>query len=90
MTGRIYNVPPEVSAVKVQVRTRTIHAFELLHVDGNDAVARITCEAGTYIRTMARDMGLLVGHPGVSEGTPSSIIGCFRPRSVRGHHGPTG
>ena len=63
MTGRIYNVPPEVSAVKVQVRTRTVHAFELLHVDGNDAVARITCEAGTYIRTMARDMGLLLDTP---------------------------
>ena len=63
MTGRIYNVPPEVSAVKVQVRTRTIHAFELLDVEGNDAVARITCDAGTYIRTMARDMGLLLNTP---------------------------
>ena len=63
MTGRFYNVPPEVSAVKVQVRTRTIHEFELLDVDGNDAVARITCEAGTYIRTMARDMGLLLNMP---------------------------
>ena len=63
MTGRIYNVPPEVSAVKVQVRTRTIHAFELLDTDGQDAVARITCDAGTYIRTMARDMGLLLNTP---------------------------
>ena len=63
MTGRIYNVPPEVSAVKVQVRTRTIHAFELLDTGGHDAVARITCEAGTYIRTMARDMGLLLNTP---------------------------
>ena len=63
MTGRIYNVPPEVSAVKVQVRTRTIHAFELLDVEGNDAIARISCDAGTYIRTMARDMGLLLNTP---------------------------
>ena len=63
LTGRIYNVPPEVSAVKVQVRTRTIHAFELLDMDENDVVARITCEAGTYIRTMARDMGLLLNTP---------------------------
>ena len=63
LTGRIYNVPPEVSAVKVQVRTRTIHAFELLDVEGNDAVARISCDAGTYIRTMARDMGLLLNTP---------------------------
>lgn len=63
LTGRIYNVPPEVSAVKVQVRTRTIHTFELLDMDENDVVARITCEAGTYIRTMARDMGLLLNTP---------------------------
>jgi H/ACA ribonucleoprotein complex subunit 4 len=63
MTGRIYNVPPEISAVKVQVRTRTIHAFELLDVDEQDVVARITCEAGTYIRTMARDMGLMLNTP---------------------------
>ena len=63
MTGRIYNVPPEVSAVKVQVRSRTIHAFALLDVEGNDAVARISCDAGTYIRTMARDMGLLLNTP---------------------------
>lgn len=63
MTGRIYNVPPEVSAVKVQVRTRTIHTFELLDIDGKDAIARITCEAGTYIRTMARDMGLMLNTP---------------------------
>jgi H/ACA ribonucleoprotein complex subunit 4 len=63
MTGRIYNVPPEVSAVKVQVRTRKIFAFDLLDVDGNDVIARITCEAGTYIRTMARDMGLMLNTP---------------------------
>ena len=30
LSGRIYNVPPEISAVKVQVRTRKIHQFELI------------------------------------------------------------
>jgi H/ACA ribonucleoprotein complex subunit 4 len=63
LSGRIYNVPPEVSAVKVQVRTRTVHAFEHLDQDGKDMVARITCDAGTYIRTMARDMGLMLNTP---------------------------
>ena len=63
MTGRIYNVPPEVSAVKVQVRTRRIFKFERLDFNEKDMVARITCEAGTYIRTMARDMGLMLGSP---------------------------
>lgn len=60
LTGRVYNVPPEVSAVKVQVRTRKIFAFEQLDRSGNDMIARVACEAGTYIRTMARDLGLLL------------------------------
>ena len=60
LTGRVYNVPPEVSAVKVQVRTRKIFAFEQLERSGNDMIARVACEAGTYIRTMARGLGLLL------------------------------
>jgi len=63
MKGRIYNVPPEISAVKVQVRTRKIHSFEMLDLDERHMVARIACEAGTYIRTMARDMGLMLNTP---------------------------
>ena len=63
LTGRIYNVPPEISAVRVQVRTRKIHDFSLLNQSSKRIVARIRCEAGTYIRTMARDMGLLLDQP---------------------------
>lgn len=62
LTGRIYNVPPEISAVKVQVRTRKIFKFEMLDIADNLLVTRIICEAGTYIRTIARDLGLLFGH----------------------------
>jgi len=61
MTGRIFNVPPEISAVKIQVRSRRIFKFEKLDTKNSQMVARIECEAGTYIRTMARDMGLLLG-----------------------------
>ncbi|MCS5533137.1 MAG: RNA-guided pseudouridylation complex pseudouridine synthase subunit Cbf5 [Candidatus Poseidoniaceae archaeon] len=61
MTGRIFNVPPEISAVKIQVRSRRIFKFEKLDIKNSQMVARIECEAGTYIRTMARDMGLLLG-----------------------------
>ena len=62
LTGRIYNVPPEISAVKVQVRTRKIYNFELIETNGMQAIVKIACEAGTYIRTIARDMGLLLGY----------------------------
>ena len=49
LTGRIYNVPPEISAVRVQVRTRKVHDFTLLDQSAKRIVARIRCEAGTYI-----------------------------------------
>jgi H/ACA ribonucleoprotein complex subunit 4 len=62
LSGHIYNVVPEISAVKVQVRSRRIHS-KLIDVDGRDAVIRVDCEAGSYIRTLARDLGLLLGHP---------------------------
>ena len=62
MCGQVYNVPPEISAVKVQVRSRRMET-KLLEVDGRDAAIEVICEAGTYIRTIARDLGLLLGHP---------------------------
>ena len=62
LTGSIYNVPPEISAVKVQVRTRKIYSFELIESTSKQAIVKIACEAGTYIRTIARDMGLLLGY----------------------------
>ncbi len=58
--GKVYNIPPEISAVKVQVRTRTIEEITILDQNGEYAVLKIECEAGTYIRTMARDIGLLL------------------------------
>ena len=62
LTGRVYNVPPEISAVKVQVRTRKISNFEMIERNGKDFLTRVDCEAGTYIRTMARDLGLILGY----------------------------
>ena len=61
LSGQVYNVPPEISAVKIQVRSRQMQT-RLIEVDGRDAAIEVTCEAGTYIRTFARDLGLLIGH----------------------------
>tara|TARA_Y100001970_G_scaffold238118_1_gene299107 strand:+ start:9477 stop:10439 length:963 start_codon:yes stop_codon:yes gene_type:complete len=62
LTGEIYNVPPLESAVKVRVRTRIIHSFDLIdsEIESRLAVLSISCNAGTYIRTLARDMGLIL------------------------------
>ena len=63
LTGKVYNVPPEISAVRVQVRTRKISRFDILDIDGTSLLTHIECEAGTYVRTMARDLGLLLDTP---------------------------
>ena len=62
LNGEIYNVPPLESAVKVRVRTRIIHEMKIIEDDSeaNLVAMSITCNAGTYIRTLARDIGLLL------------------------------
>ena len=64
MTGQIYNVPPKESAVKVQVRSRDILEMDVIDSSADSRVHVIStdCEAGTYIRTLTRDIGLMVGN----------------------------
>lgn len=63
LRGVAYNVPPLESAVKVQVRTRRLHELRLLDHEGQHAVIEMRCDAGTYVRTLAEDLGLLLGAP---------------------------
>jgi H/ACA ribonucleoprotein complex subunit 4 len=64
MQGEIYNVPPKESAVKIQVRTREVSKSALIQSEdgGRVHLLSINCEAGTYIRTLVRDLGLLSGN----------------------------
>lgn len=59
--GRIYQLPPVRSAVKRQLRIRTIRELEVLEVDGRDVLFRAACDAGTYIRTLCVDAGDVLG-----------------------------
>ena len=58
----VYNVPPKESAVKVQVRSRKIEKASLLDSspDTKLHVVSINCDAGTYIRTLSKDIGLII------------------------------
>lgn len=60
-TGPIYQTPPLKSAVKRELRVRHIYQHELLEYDSRDALLRVSCEAGTYIRKLCTDMGLALG-----------------------------
>jgi len=59
--GPIYQTPPVRSAVKREMRVRTIHELELLERDGRLVLFRTRCESGTYIRTLANDVGEALG-----------------------------
>ncbi|KAJ1606831.1 centromere-binding factor 5-like PUA domain-containing protein [Cryptosporidium canis] len=63
LTGALFQRPPVISAVKRQLRVRSIYDTKLLDYDEkrNLAVFWAKCEAGTYIRTMCVHMGLLLG-----------------------------
>lgn len=55
--------PPLISAVKRQLRIRTIYKSNLIEYDEDRhmAVFWVSCEAGTYIRTLCVHLGLLLG-----------------------------
>lgn len=59
--GEIYQVPPVRSAVKREQRTRHVYELEPLEVDARDVLFRVRCESGTYIRTLAVDLGEALG-----------------------------
>jgi H/ACA ribonucleoprotein complex subunit 4 len=59
--GPLYQTPPVRSAVKRQRRIRTVHRLELLDRDGPRFVVRVTADSGTYVRTLAVDLGEALG-----------------------------
>lgn len=56
-TDEIFQTPPMRSAVKREQRTRRIHRLTVLEVSGRDVLFDVECDAGTYIRSLAVDMG---------------------------------
>jgi len=60
-TGEIYQFPPVKSAVKRQLRTRTIKTFTKLERQEKDILIHVDCQAGTYIRTLMNDIGTVLG-----------------------------
>ena len=61
LQGACFQRPPLISSVKRELRIRTIYDYKLIEFDKekNMAIFWISCEAGTYVRTMCVHMGLL-------------------------------
>ncbi len=59
--GPVYQTPPVRSAVKRERRVRSIHRLELLERDGRRALVALVADSGTYVRTLAVDLGDALG-----------------------------
>lgn len=63
LRGALFQRPPLISAVKRQLRVRSVYDSKLLDYDEerNMGVFWVSCEAGSYIRTMCVHLGLVLG-----------------------------
>ncbi|WP_266078219.1 RNA-guided pseudouridylation complex pseudouridine synthase subunit Cbf5 [Haladaptatus caseinilyticus] len=57
----LYQKPPRKSAVSRRLRVREIYELDVLEVRDRQALLRIRCESGTYIRKLSHDIGLALG-----------------------------
>ncbi|CAN0386187.1 unnamed protein product, partial [Hapterophycus canaliculatus] len=66
LTGALFQRPPLISAVKRQLRIRTIYDSKLIEYDNDRhlGIFWVSCEAGTYVRTLCVHLGLIVGTGG--------------------------
>ncbi|SEL48168.1 RNA-guided pseudouridylation complex pseudouridine synthase subunit Cbf5 [Haloferax larsenii] len=62
--AKLYQKPPHKSAVSRRLRVREIYDLDLLEVKDRQALLRIRCESGTYIRKLCHDIGLALGTGG--------------------------
>jgi H/ACA ribonucleoprotein complex subunit 4 len=60
----VYQTPPVRSAVRRERRVRTIHRLNLLEVDGPRVLLDVVADSGTYVRTLAVDLGDALGGGG--------------------------
>ena len=58
---RLYQLAHEGIVVERQPRRLTIHRFDVLRVDGEHLDVEVLCSKGTYIRTLAEDLGEVLG-----------------------------
>ncbi|XP_045429460.1 H/ACA ribonucleoprotein complex subunit DKC1 isoform X1 [Pipistrellus kuhlii] len=63
LTGALFQRPPLIAAVKRQLRVRTIYESKMVEYDPERrlGIFWVSCEAGTYIRTLCVHLGLLLG-----------------------------
>jgi H/ACA ribonucleoprotein complex subunit 4 len=62
LTGTLFQRPPLIASVKRELRVRTIYDSKMIQFDKekNMALFWVSCEAGTYVRTLCVHLGLVM------------------------------
>jgi tRNA pseudouridine55 synthase len=74
---RAYAVARAGGTVNLAPRPITVDAIHLLGWSGNDVQLEITCSKGTYIRALARDLGVALGTLGHMTALVRTQVGLF-------------
>ena len=74
---RVYELARKGVDVKLEPRPVTIHSFEITKVEMPVVHFKVVCSTGTYIRSLANDLGAALGCGGYLSGLCRTRIGNF-------------
>lgn len=72
---RAYELARKGEAPKLEPRKVTVPEFSIGEVDGSRAKFRVRCSAGTYVRSLAHDLGQLIGTGAHLESLTRTVTG---------------
>jgi tRNA pseudouridine55 synthase len=75
---RAYELARKGQTAALTPKRVTVYEFEILGVTGSTAQFRVRSSAGTYMRSLAHDLGQSVGIPAHLKGLRRTAIGTFR------------
>lgn len=75
---RVYELAREGKEVKLDPRPVTIREFEITKIALPEVHFRVTCSTGTYIRSLANDLGAALGCGGYLQALRRTRIGAYR------------
>ena len=79
---RAYDLARKGEKPELNPRTVTIHKLELLDTHKNKAEFEMTCGKGTYVRSIARDMGEILECFGYISDLRRVAVGCFTAKNA--------
>ena len=74
---KLYELARKGQEVERRPRNITVHALELMEFDGQEAMLRVRCSKGTYVRTLCHDIGAALGCGGCMSALRRTRAGRF-------------